>query len=67
MADEEMPAETTPTAAVEKRKPCREVGMGRVAIADLRRVNLGFPISKYYPIRVHTAADIARLVLFSQS
>ena len=61
--DANTPVEATPTTTVEKRNPDRTISSDRRVIADLRRVNLNFPSSQYYPVRVPTAGDIARMIV----
>ena len=61
--DEHTPIEATPTASVEKRNPDRAISLDRRVVDDLRRVNLHFPTTQYYPAHVPTAPDISRLVL----
>ena len=57
------PIEATPTTTVGKKNPDRSISHDRGAIADLRRVNVGFDISQFYPVRVPSVESIARLLV----
>ena len=56
------PIEATPTTTVEKKNPDRSISHDRRVIAGLRRVNVGFDISQFYPVRVPSVESIARLL-----
>ena len=51
----------TPTTTAEKKKPARTISADRWIIAELRRVNFGFPESQYYQSRVPVMVSLARL------
>ena len=53
----------TPTTAVDKKNTDRSISRGRMAIADLRRVNLRPDTDQYYPTVVPSICDIARLIV----
>ena len=59
----ETPVETTPTTAVGKKNPDRTVRTDRRVIADMRRIDVGFAVSRYYPARVPPIESIARLLV----
>ena len=56
------PIEATPTTTVEKKNPGRTQSTDRRIIADVRRINLGFPEYQYYPVRVPSVETLARLL-----
>ena len=58
----ETPIESTPTTTVEKKHPDRTARTARRAIADMRRIKLGFSASQCYPVRGHSVESIARLL-----
>ena len=55
--------ESTPTTTVVKKNPDRSIILGRMAIADLRRINLKFNTQQYYPIVVPAIYDLARWIM----
>ena len=46
-----------------KNNTDRAISTDRRAIADMRRINLGFNTAQYYPGRVHTLEELARLLV----
>ena len=56
------PVETTPTTTVGGGSD-RTVSSARRGIADMRRINVGFETSQYYPVRVPSIESIARLLI----
>ena len=60
---DETPIDATPTTTVEKKNPDPTIGTDRRAIADMRRVNVGFSSTQYYPVRVPSVESIARLLV----
>merc|ERR1712112_548209 len=60
---ESSPVEATPTTTVEKKNPDRTISTDRRVIADMRRINVGFNVDQYYPIRAPTVESIARLLV----
>ena len=57
------PVEAAPSTTLEKKNPDRTVSLDRRIIAGMRRVNLGFPESQYYPARVPSLESLARLLV----
>ena len=57
------PIDATPTTTVEKKNPDRTISTDRRAIADLRRINLGFNPAQYYPVRVPAVESLGRLLV----
>ena len=56
------PVESTPTKIVEKKSPDRRVRRDCRYIGDMRRANVGFPTSKFYPVRAPSVESISRLL-----
>ena len=46
-----------------KKNPDHTVSLDRRIIAEMRRINLGFPESQYYPARVPSLESLARLLV----
>ena len=60
------PIEATPpppTTTVAKKNPDHTVSADRSAIADMRRVNVGFETPHYYNVRVPSVESIARVLV----
>ena len=57
------PVETTPTTTAGGKNPDRTVSTGRRVISDMRRINVGFNTSQYYPVLVPSIESIARLLI----
>ena len=53
------PVEATPTTMVDKKNPDRTISKDKRMIADLRRINLSFPVEQYYKVTVPTIGEIA--------
>ena len=63
VVEPDTPIESTPSTTVGKKNPDRAVRQGRRVIADMRRVNVGFPTSRFYPVRVPSVEAIALLLV----
>ena len=48
---------------MEKKNPDRTAITDRRVIADMRRINVGFSVSQYYPVMVPSIESIARLLV----
>ena len=55
-------AEEAPNATEDQKKPDRTISTDTRAIADMGRRNVGFPVSKYYPVRAPSVESVARLL-----
>ena len=52
--------ETTPTTTAEKKNPYRPISADRGIIAEMRRINMRFDSTQYYPIVAPRIQEIAR-------